>query len=168
MLQTVQGVGSKVAQAILSSLEPGALATAIGTQDKAMVARAPGVGPKLLPALLTLLMKWHAMTNGKGSDNALVSYVGLDSKTETSGRTVRGSRSISKKGDPEIRRLLYMGALGATTGKNVVRQIYSAKIAAGKPPLNALVACARRLLVWAWKIFQSEQAFDPSRILKPS
>jgi Holliday junction DNA helicase RuvA len=47
LLQGVQGVGAKVALAILSVLEPGALATAIATADKASVARAPGVGPKL-------------------------------------------------------------------------------------------------------------------------
>ena len=47
LLQNVQGVGAKVALAILGVLGPGELATAIGTQDKAAVARAPGVGPKL-------------------------------------------------------------------------------------------------------------------------
>jgi holliday junction DNA helicase RuvA len=47
LMQTVQGVGAKVALAILSIFEPGALATAIATGDKAAVARAPGVGPKL-------------------------------------------------------------------------------------------------------------------------
>jgi Holliday junction DNA helicase RuvA len=47
LLQSVQGVGSKVALAILSILDSGALATAIGTADKAAIARAPGVGPKL-------------------------------------------------------------------------------------------------------------------------
>lgn len=47
LLQGVQGVGAKVALAILSVLEPGALASAIATGDKASIARAPGVGPKL-------------------------------------------------------------------------------------------------------------------------
>ena len=47
LLTSVQGVGAKVALAILSTLEPGALATAIASNDKAAVARAPGVGPKL-------------------------------------------------------------------------------------------------------------------------
>ena len=50
LLQTVQGVGAKVALAILSTLDPGELATAIATGDKASVARAPGVGPKLAAA----------------------------------------------------------------------------------------------------------------------
>lgn len=55
LLQTVQGVGSKVALGILSALEPGAIATAIGTQDKAMIARAPGVGPKLAARIVAEL-----------------------------------------------------------------------------------------------------------------
>ena len=55
LLQTVQGVGSKVALGILSALDPGGLATAIGTQDKAMVARSPGVGPKLAARIVAEL-----------------------------------------------------------------------------------------------------------------
>ncbi|MBX9858379.1 MAG: Holliday junction branch migration protein RuvA [Sphingomonas sp.] len=47
LLTGVQGVGSRVALAILSTLDPAELSRAIGAQDKAMVARANGVGPKL-------------------------------------------------------------------------------------------------------------------------
>ena len=55
LLQTVQGVGAKVALAILSTLDTGALATAIATGDKASVARAPGVGPKLAARIVAEL-----------------------------------------------------------------------------------------------------------------
>jgi Holliday junction DNA helicase RuvA len=54
-LQGVQGVGAKVALAILSILSAGELATAIGTQDKVSVARAPGVGPKLAARIVAEL-----------------------------------------------------------------------------------------------------------------
>ncbi len=47
LLTGVQGVGSRVALAILSALEPVDLMRAIASGDKAMVARANGVGPKL-------------------------------------------------------------------------------------------------------------------------
>jgi Holliday junction DNA helicase RuvA len=47
LLNTVQGVGTKVALAVLSTLEASDLATAIALQDKAAISRAPGVGPKV-------------------------------------------------------------------------------------------------------------------------
>ena len=55
LLQTVQGVGTKVALSILSTLKPSELATAISMRDKAMVARSPGVGPKVAERVVTEL-----------------------------------------------------------------------------------------------------------------
>lgn len=47
LLTSVQGVGGRVALAILSVLDPNELTRAIANSDKAMIARANGVGPKL-------------------------------------------------------------------------------------------------------------------------
>jgi holliday junction DNA helicase RuvA len=55
LLTTVQGVGGKVALAILSALEADELARAIGSGDAAMVARANGVGPKLASRIVNEL-----------------------------------------------------------------------------------------------------------------
>jgi len=55
LLQTVQGVGVKVALAVLGTLRPADLATAIAMRDKAMVARTPGVGPKVAERIVTEL-----------------------------------------------------------------------------------------------------------------
>jgi holliday junction DNA helicase RuvA len=54
-LMTVQGVGARVALSILSVLAPSELASAIALQDKAMVGRANGVGPKLALRIVTEL-----------------------------------------------------------------------------------------------------------------
>jgi Holliday junction DNA helicase RuvA len=52
LLQSVQGVGAKVALGILGALPGDTLAAAIARQDKATMARAPGVGPKLAARLV--------------------------------------------------------------------------------------------------------------------
>ncbi|MDE1992039.1 MAG: Holliday junction branch migration protein RuvA [Rhizobiaceae bacterium] len=55
LLQTVQGIGAKVALALLSTLTPAELANAIALQDRAVVSRAPGVGPKVAVRIVTEL-----------------------------------------------------------------------------------------------------------------
>ncbi|MGE0500912.1 MAG: Holliday junction branch migration protein RuvA [Rhizobiaceae bacterium] len=51
----VQGVGAKVALAVLSTLSPADLANAIALRDIAMVSRAPGVGKKVAERIVTEL-----------------------------------------------------------------------------------------------------------------
>ncbi|PKA41634.1 Holliday junction branch migration protein RuvA [Rhizobium sullae] len=55
LLQSVQGVGAKVALAILSILTPSELANAIALQDRTAVSRAQGVGPKVAVRIVTEL-----------------------------------------------------------------------------------------------------------------
>ena len=55
LLQTVQGVGTKVALSVLGTLSPADLATAVAMRDKAMIARAPGVGQKVAERIVTEL-----------------------------------------------------------------------------------------------------------------
>ena len=55
LLTTVQGVGAKVALAMLSVIAPDALAQAIAAQDKTVITQAPGVGPNWRPEIMTEL-----------------------------------------------------------------------------------------------------------------
>jgi Holliday junction DNA helicase RuvA len=55
LLQSVQGVGAKVALAVLSTLTSSELANAIALQDKATVSRAPGIGPKVAQRIVAEL-----------------------------------------------------------------------------------------------------------------
>jgi Holliday junction DNA helicase RuvA len=67
LLTSVQGVGAKVALAILSILSPEEVQTAVARADSAMIARANGVGPKLAQRIVNELKdKAGGMALGSG------------------------------------------------------------------------------------------------------
>jgi Holliday junction DNA helicase RuvA len=71
LLTSVQGVGARVALAILSALTGDELHRAIAGGDKAMVARAQGVGPKLALRIVTELKdKVGGIVLGSGAPSA--------------------------------------------------------------------------------------------------
>ncbi|MGN6373972.1 MAG: Holliday junction branch migration protein RuvA [Sphingomonas sp.] len=74
-LTSVQGVGARVALAILSVLDPAELDAAVARQDKAMVARANGVGPKLAERIVREL-KDKVGTVALGAGGAAVAPAG--------------------------------------------------------------------------------------------
>ena len=76
LLQVVQGVGSKVALAVLSTLSPSDLANAIALQDKTAVSRAPGVGPKVAVRILTELKNKAPAFAGDASNIGLKQELG--------------------------------------------------------------------------------------------
>jgi Holliday junction DNA helicase RuvA len=51
----VQGVGARVALSVLGTLKVADLASAVAMRDKAMIARSPGVGPKVAERIVTEL-----------------------------------------------------------------------------------------------------------------
>ncbi len=85
-LLTIQGVGTRVALAILSTLRPSELMNAVSLQDKAMVSRAPGVGPKVAQRIVTELKdKMPALTGfdiGLGAVQASVEAAGASPVSE--------------------------------------------------------------------------------------
>jgi holliday junction DNA helicase RuvA len=63
LLQTVQGVGTRVAMSILGTLPTAELASAIALRDKAVITRSPGVGQKVAERIVTELKdKVQALT----------------------------------------------------------------------------------------------------------
>lgn len=127
----------------------------------------PGVGPKNGPYLLLLLARWDNLTAGQGTAKQLTAFVGLDPTPFASGSSVYKRATISKMGNSYMRSLLYMGALGGIRGHNPLRNFYRALVERGKAKRLALVAAARKILVWAWTCFSRQVDFDP-KIIDPN
>lgn len=78
LLQSVQGVGAKVALAVLGTLSPQDLANAIALQDKVQVSRTPGVGPKVAQRIVSELKDKIPDLVLSGQPGAALSAVGAE------------------------------------------------------------------------------------------
>jgi transposase len=120
----------------------------------------PGVGPQTVVPLLVLLWRWQVLTDGQGSTKGLVAYAGLDPQVFESGTSVRKRGTISRKGDRVMRRRLFLAVLGGARHSNALREFYQRLVGRGKRKMVAMVAAERKLLVWSWKVFQTQTEFD--------
>jgi transposase len=130
--------------------------------DAARLRTVPGVGEKTVRWLLVLLHKWRVRTAGQGTAKGLTAFVGLDPMPYQSGTSVQRRPRISKAGSAAQRRNLYLAALGGIRGHTVLRTFYQRLVARGRPKRVALLAAARKILVWAWAVFRAQTRFDPT------
>jgi hypothetical protein len=120
----------------------------------------PGFGPVVAPYLLALL----ASKTFRRSDS-FVAFIGLDVRVRESGKR-KGRSSLSKRGDPEARRLLYLSAQAASRSEGPFRDLYLRHQGKGLPKIAALAATARKLARTAWSIYTKGEPYSADRVLK--
>lgn len=118
LLQTVQGVGARVALALLSALTPDQLAQAIMARDKAAFTQASGVGPRLAQRLvselqskagelpttpaITLPSSAGAAGTGGMAEDAVSALINLGyGRSEAHGAVAKAAASLGEDGDVE-------------------------------------------------------------------
>jgi transposase len=120
----------------------------------------PGIGEVTAPALAACLVE-KQFTH----PDQFVAYVGLDLRVSQSGRR-RGQFGLSKHGDAELRRLLYLAAMSAGNSihDRTFAERYEREQAKGLPKTAALNAVARKLAKVAWSIVTHRTQYDPKRV----
>jgi len=95
-----------------------------------------------------------------------VAHAGLDPRPYESGTSVHRPRRISKVGNRHLRAALYMPALVAIQHEPNVKAFYNKLIAAGKKPMQAVVAVMRKLLHAIWGMLKHDQDFDGNKFFR--
>lgn len=132
-------------------------------EQRKLLLSVPGVGDRSVLYILITMHRWGAFTNGEGDAKGIVALLGLDPKTHESGTSVRKRGRISRQGDRSQRSRLYMCALGGVQGNNPLKAFYTRLVGRGKPKKLALVAAARKIVVWCWAVFRNNVPFDAAR-----
>lgn len=104
-LTTVQGVGVKMAMAILSALSPEQILTAIASQDKKALTIVSGVGPKLAERLV-IELKSHAAKLGAAGFAIAAGHTG---NTATSGAAKAAAKSTPSVAEDALSALVHLG-----------------------------------------------------------
>lgn len=95
-----------------------------------------------------------------------VAHAGLDPKHSESGSSVKGAVRISKVGNRHLRAALFLPALVATQYEPGIKAFYQHLLAAGKRPMQALVAVMRKLLHAIHGMFRFDADFDGARFYR--
>src|SRR5699024_2229489 len=93
------------------------------------------------------------------SGDAFIAFLGLDVRVRDSG-TFRGRRKLTKRGDPEARRLLFNAAMTASRSKTW-HDYYQHTLASGKTRIQALVILARKLARVAFALLDQGTHYQP-------
>jgi len=114
-----------------------------------------GVGPMTAAALV---MAFH---RGRfAHSDAYIAFMGLDVRVRDSGKK-KGQRKLTKKGDPELRRLLYLAAMTARRS-TTWQPFYQRCLDRGMSCIQAFVALARKLARIAFALLKNQTDYVPA------
>lgn len=120
-----------------------------------------GIGPASAIKLLGELMVLPADMQGP----QWVAHAGLDPRPHESGSTHK-PRRVSKAGNAYLREALFMPAMVAIKHEPNVQAFYAKLIAAGKKPLQAIVAVMRKLLLALWGMLKNDQDWSGEKFYR--
>jgi transposase len=125
--------------------------------DRDLLTSIAGVGSQTAS---TVLAELPERADGR-SAQAAAAYAGLAPREYRSGASVRKRTRLSKAGNARLRKALYLPTLTAIRFNPVLRGFFERLVAAGKPRMQAVGACMRKLLMICYGVLRSRAPFDP-------
>lgn len=116
----------------------------------------PGISDTTSHLILTFLWDVHNFENAK----QVAAFVGVNPKQRQSGTSINGKTKMSKIGDSNIRKGLYMPAMSALRYNPVIKKFGEKLATNGKTKMQILGAVMRKLLHIAYGVLKSGKPFD--------
>lgn len=121
--------------------------------------KVPGIGPVIATTLVSRLT-----SRSFSHPDQFVAYCGLDVRVRQSGKK-SGQLGLSKQGESELRRLLYLAAQASLQAKDSpFKAQYERERAKGLSSTAALCAVARKLARLSWSLVTHGTSYDPQRV----
>jgi transposase len=142
----------------------------VQAEAEALVAATPhlAAGGELLGSIkgvgrqtaTTVLAELPPVEHLRSAESA-AAYCGLAPAEFTSGKSVRRRTRLSKAGNARLRTALYLPTLTAIRFNPVLKRFFERLVAAGKPRMQAVGACMRKLLMICYGVLKNRRPFDP-------
>ena len=126
--------------------------------DLALLESITGVGRQTATTVLAELPPVDLLPSAESA----AAYCGLAPSEFTSGKSVRKRTRLSKAGNARLRTALYLPTLTAIRFNPVLKRFYDRLVAAGKPKMQAVGACMRKLVMICYGVLKNRKPFDPN------
>ena len=133
-------------------------ATAALAADRDLLESIPGIGRQ---TATTILAELPAIDRLPSAESA-AAYCGLAPTEFASGTSVKKRTRLSKAGNPRLRKALFLPTQTAVRFNPLLKGFFDRLVAAGKPKMQAIGACMRKLVMVCYGVLKNRQPFDPA------
>jgi transposase len=125
--------------------------------DRELLESIPGVGRQ---TATTVLAELPAVERLPSAESAAASC-GLAPREFRSGTSVKRRTRLSKAGNSRLRKALYLPTLTAIRFNPLLKGFFERLVKAGKPKMQAVGACMRKLVMLCYGVLKNRAPFDP-------
>ncbi len=154
----------KEADAMQTAADALIAATPALAADAELLATIPGVGTQTAS---TVLAELPALDRVPSAQSA-AAYAGLSPREFQSGSSVRVRTRLSKSGNARLRKALYLPTLTAIRFNPLLKAFFDRLVAAGKPKMQAVGACMRKLVMICYGVLKGRKPFDAAHGVRPA
>ena len=126
--------------------------------DRDLLESIPGVGRQTAATVLAELPPVDRLPSAESA----AAYAGLAPREFRSGASVRRRTRLSKAGNARLRQALFLPTQTAVRFNPLLKAFFRRLVGAGKPKMQAVGACLRKLVMLCYGVLKNRAPFDPA------